>query len=71
MNVKIDQDGCIECGACETACSEVFTLENGGKASIVKKYQTEGAASGEVSDDLSDCVQEAADSCPVDVIQIS
>lgn len=70
MKISIDQDECIECGACETACSEVFTLEDGEKASIVEKYQKEGPAQGEVSDDLSDCVREAADSCPVDVIII-
>jgi len=71
MKISIDQDECIECGACETACSEVFALKSGEKASIVEKYQTKTPAEGEVSDDLSDCVQEAADSCPVDVINIS
>jgi ferredoxin len=70
MKVIIDQDGCIECGACETACSEVFTLENGGKASIMKKYQTKAPSEGEVTNDISDCVEEAADSCPVDVINM-
>jgi ferredoxin len=39
MNVKIDQDGCIKCGACEQTCSEVFVVENGQKAYIVEKYR--------------------------------
>ncbi len=68
MNVSIDQEGCIECGACEEACSEVFVLKDGEKASIVEKYQGSTPAEGEVNDDLSSCVQEAGDECPVDVI---
>lgn len=42
MKVSINQDDCIECGACEEACSEVFILESSEKASIIEKYQTEG-----------------------------
>jgi ferredoxin len=70
MKIKIDQDGCIECGACEDTCSEVFVLESGEKASIVKKFQGKDGSEGEVSDDLSDCVESAAEDCPVDVIDI-
>ncbi len=71
MIVKIDKDGCIECGACEEACSEVFVVESDEKASIVKKYQTKNPGEGEVGDDLSGCVQEAADSYPVEVISLT
>ncbi|MDD2666677.1 MAG: ferredoxin [Methanocellales archaeon] len=71
MKISIDQEECIECGACEDACSEVFVLESGEKASIVKKYQTRGPAEGEVGDDLSSCVQEAADGCPADAINVT
>ena len=71
MKVSIDQEGCIECGACEDACSKVFVVESGEKASIVEKYQTKGPAEGEVSNDLSDCVQETANGCPVEVIDVT
>jgi len=71
MKVKIDRDDCIECGACEDACSEVFVVESGEKASVVKKYRTNGPDEGEVSEDLSSCVQEDADGCPVEVISIT
>ena len=70
MNVEIDQDGCIECGACEEECAEVFELKDGEKASIVDKYQTDGPDKGEVSNSLDDCVKSAEDVCPVDVIKI-
>ena len=71
MKISIDQEGCIECGACEEACLEVFVVESGEKASIVKKYQTKDPAEGEVGDELSGCVQEAADCCPVEVISLT
>ncbi len=69
MKIVIDRDGCIECGACEATCPDVFQLKEGEKASIVEKYRSNGLPEkGTVGEDLSDCAQEAADSCPVEVI---
>ncbi len=68
MKVTIDQDGCIECGACEEACSEVFSAGDGEKASIVEKYRTDSPAVGDVPDNLVDCAEEGVSSCPVQVI---
>ncbi len=70
MKISIDQEGCIECGNCSDECGEVFELKDGEKASIVKKYQKGGPATGEVGDDLADCARGAADSCPVEVISV-
>jgi ferredoxin len=70
MKVNINQEDCIECGTCEQDCSEVFIVESGEKARITKKYQTKNPAEGEVGDDLSSCVQDAVDDCPVDVITV-
>ncbi len=55
MNVKIE-DGCIACGACESICDAVFTVED-----VAVVNQTA------VADNI-DCVKEAADACPVGVI---
>jgi ferredoxin len=57
MKVKV-QDGCIACGACESICDAVFTVED---VAMVN----ESAISGN-----EDCIKEAADSCPVNVITI-
>lgn len=70
MQVKIDRDGCIHCGACEQACPEVFVLEDGEPASIVKQYQKGGPAEGDVPDNLVDCSMEAESACPVQVITV-
>ena len=55
MKVKIE-DGCIACGACESICEAVFTVE---ETVVVNEA---GIAGNE------EAVKEAADACPVSVI---
>lgn len=55
-NVKIE-DGCISCGNCEAICPEIFEVKEKAE---VKKSELDDAG----------CAQEAADSCPVNVIKI-
>lgn len=57
MTVTVN-DSCIACGACESICSEVFSIED--------KAIVNDAA---VADNI-DGVKEAADSCPVAAIEI-
>lgn len=57
MKVKI-QDDCIACGACESICDAVFTVED---MAVVNESNVEAN---------SDCVKEAADACPVNAIVI-
>jgi len=57
MVIKVNQEKCIGCGACESACPSVFKLA-GPKAQI---------KSGEEKSDKP-CVQEAIDICPVQAI---
>lgn len=51
-------DTCIACGACESICSDVFSVED-------KAVVNEAA----VADNI-DSVKEAADSCPVGAIEV-
>lgn len=57
MKVRID-DGCIACGACESICEAVFSVED---TVVVNEANIDANA---------DAVKEAADSCPVSVIII-
>ena len=57
MAVKIN-DNCIACGACESICDAVFSVED-------KAVVNEAA----VADNI-DSVQEAADACPVGAIEV-
>jgi ferredoxin len=70
MKVVIDQDGCIECGACQQSCSEVFIINTGEKASVTSKYQVNSPNTGAIPDDLAACAEDAAASCPVQVITV-
>jgi len=70
MKVTIDQEGCIECGACQATCPDVFEVPDDERARIVAKFRKGSPAEGEVSGDAESCVRDAADSCPVTVIHI-
>jgi len=68
--VKIDQETCIRCGACESACPEVFKLNAQAKSTVTEEYITEDEDKGEAPDDV-DCVEDAENGCPVDAISVS
>ena len=53
-------ENCIGCGLCTEICPEVFEMSDSDVAVAVSEY----------SDDNADKVKEAADSCPVDAIEI-
>jgi ferredoxin len=57
MAVKVN-DSCIACGACESICDAVFSIED--------KAVVNDAA---VADNI-DGVKEAADACPVGAIEV-
>jgi len=57
MNVRIE-DSCIACGACESICDAVFSVED------VAKVNAANVAANE------DGVKEAAEACPVGAIVV-
>lgn len=59
MNALVDKDTCIGCGLCASICSEVFEMEDDGKA--VAKAVPSGH---------EDDVKDAESSCPVNAISI-
>ncbi|HHY19653.1 MAG TPA: ferredoxin [Firmicutes bacterium] len=59
MKVSIDPDLCIACGLCEEICPEVFELGDRETAEVIGKPEGHEEA-----------VEEAADSCPTDAIEI-
>ncbi|MFP4001025.1 MAG: ferredoxin [Candidatus Natronoplasma sp.] len=69
-SVKIDQDTCIGCGACESTCPEVFELNAKAKSTVLEEYRTGKENEGEVPDDIG-CVEDAENGCPVDAISVS
>lgn len=60
---EVNKDLCISCGMCTAIAAGAFAFGDDGKAECI----LEG---GEVTADIEDQVQEAADSCPVQAIEI-
>ena len=55
---KVDQEKCIGCGTCESACPNVFKLNKEGKSEVIGEY-------------CKNCnLKEVAESCPVGAITI-
>jgi ferredoxin len=69
--VTIDREGCISCASCWAECPEYFEEGDDGLSQVVEQYRIDGSlAEGEVLADLEDCVADAADVCPVEVIHV-
>ncbi len=67
-----NRDECIGCGACWGVCPEFFeeNLED-GLSQIVEEYRVEGnIAEGRAPEPLSDCVRDAEEVCPVEIIHV-
>ena len=62
MKVKIDQDTCIGCEACEGFCPEVFEMREDGKAYVIKE---------DIDSKHDECATESIDVCPVGAISKS
>lgn len=72
FKVTIDRDECISCAACWEDCPEFFEEdEEDGLSQVVEQYRDgSNVAVGEAPDELEDCVNEAADDCPVEIIHV-
>ena len=57
MEIKINKEKCIGCGACVSICPEVFEMKE-GKAEV-KTEKTD-----------KECAKEAAESCPAEAIEV-
>jgi ferredoxin len=61
------EEGCISCVLCQDLVPEVFEVRAGETSRVRKKYERHLGQGPEMEERL----QEAADSCPVEVIQLS
>ncbi|MEM2542025.1 MAG: ferredoxin [Candidatus Korarchaeum sp.] len=72
IRVKVDRKLCIGCGVAPALSPEVFYLED-GRNRIKPELSietTESISLGEIREDLRECVETAANSCPVDAITL-
>ncbi|WP_298670003.1 ferredoxin [uncultured Methanofollis sp.] len=73
VRITIEREECTSCALCWETCPEVFEENPDDTLSqIVEEYRRGGdPAEGEVSDDMEDCVRDAAEGCPVEIIRLS
>ena len=77
MKVTIDREGCISCAACWTTCPDFFE-ENpeDGRSQVIAAFRPEGkpgegtVGEGTVPQGKEECVTNAAEGCPVQVIHL-
>lgn len=62
MKIKVNEEACISCGACEAICPEIFKL-NDERISTCKKNDIT-----KENDETKSNVREAMDSCPTGAI---
>jgi len=58
-NPVVDADLCVSCGLCAQVCSDVFEMGPEGTARVKDGANLD-----------ADCVQDAADQCPVGAISV-
>jgi ferredoxin len=70
--VEIERYECIVCGSCWAICPDVFEEnDDDGFSQIVVEYQLNGDVGiGEVPETLAECVTDASNVCPVDIIHV-
>jgi len=61
MKGYVDEETCIGCGICEAVCSNVFKMNDEGKAVAINSEIEES--------DLDDALS-AKEQCPVDAIKV-
>lgn len=72
IRITIEREQCIMCGACWAACPELFEAGDDGLSQIVDAYRVAGdLATGEAPETLRACAEDAAASCPVEIIHVS
>lgn len=72
FQVRIDRDECTSCGVCWDACPEFFEENpDDGFTQVIGQYRVnDDLGLGEAPADLEDCITDAADGCPVEIIHV-
>lgn len=60
MKTYVDQDTCISCGMCVSACNELYNFNDDGKAEAIMDP---------VPPELEEDAKQAANNCPVSAIE--
>jgi ferredoxin len=61
MRVRVDPETCIGCELCPSICPDLFQMGDDGIARTIIEH---------VPEEMQDCANEAAQSCPVEAIKV-
>ncbi len=69
MKIIQERKKCIGCGSCAAVCPKYWEMSDDGKATLIGSVINSKEVY-ELEVNKLDCLQEAADSCPIDIIKI-
>ncbi len=70
MKVIVDLNQCADHGQCVFSAPEVFSLDDDGKLAFRALTDGDTYISGDLDESMRDDVEEAADVCPLQAIEI-
>lgn len=70
MKIVLDREKCIGCGSCVVICPAFFEMAEDGKSKLKGKVIRPKKDIEELAISSIECAQDAADSCPVQVIRV-
>ena len=70
MRVILERTKCIGCGTCAGLCPKYFELAEDGKSMLKGSNKNQKTGNYELEIEKAECIQEAAESCPVECIYI-
>ena len=70
MRVVQEREKCIGCGNCAALCPKYWEMAEDGKVTLLGAKKNSKTGNHELEVKEVECNQEAADSCPVQIIHI-
>lgn len=70
MKIIHEYDKCIGCGACVSMCPKEWKMGKNGKAELLESKPNPKNGNHEKEVAKIGCNQDAADSCPINIIHI-
>ena len=70
MKIILDREKCIGCGSCVALCPKYWKMGTDGKSDLIDGVENTETGKYEITTGDLACNEEAADACPVQIIEI-
>lgn len=70
MKIIHERENCIGCGSCVALCPKFWELADDGKSNLIGSKINSKTKNYELEVEAPDCIQDASESCPVNIIHI-